>query len=215
MCLCLLSSPDSSSPDNGSPATGGRLRRSHSRFGPGLATSALLVSLLHAELAFAAECGEGSPDYTAVRTVSVGGKTFTAKVSVSGTRQREEALGEPSLVTLRLPDGVYVYDPRTKTGTKIPPPPLPPKQQTRKLEDRRSDGGKVVRLQFLAEGQWRDLSTTVCNAEGVMTAQDFKSFDPNGRLVQGHITQSGVNVGPTPASLFLIPADVKMKPPGG
>jgi len=166
----------------------------------------------------AGECGSRTPDYTASRTVSVGGKTVTSLVAVSGDKMREEQhLGSHKLILLHLfgERKEYIIDPERKMASSIPAPAngRQPNMETRIVEEKGADGLTVRHAQFKSRDKWVELSTTSCRADGVMARQTFYSMDPQGRIVSGRISQSDIRVGPLPANLFELPSDVTIKSP--
>lgn len=178
-----------------------------------------LGHLLCGNPAKAAECGSSSPDYTARRILVIGQETKVSKVYVSGFKVREEESSNDGkqTVVLRLPEqGVsYILDPDGKTALLFPLPPGPgaTKQRTRQAVDKRPDGTVVRRFQILSGGEWRDISTTTCRPDGVMLEQEFTFVDPHGHLLVGRLTQSIIDVGPLPKTLFDVPGSIEISDP--
>jgi hypothetical protein len=176
-----------------------------------LAYSAIAAAVLAgARLTLAAECGNDTPDYTAKRTITVNGSPMVLLVFVSGSRTREEQdVGGKTMIVLRLPEQntSYAFDPGSKQGVRLPP--VQQKQnKTRVVDEPDADGSRLRHLQFLSDGKWVELSATKCSAVGVMLHQTFTSFDQQGRLVTGELTQTDVKIAPLPASLFRLPDGV-------
>jgi hypothetical protein len=189
-------------------------------FRPGSNTSCGLI--LSATLTFiaapacAGECGDSSPDYVATRTISVGGATSTAIVSVSGAKVREEhsAGGHKMIVIDLFSSGIrYLIDPDRRQASRVPPPETRGgRAETRVVEEKSAGGATIRHAQFKSNDKWVDLSTTTCRSDGIMTHQTFYTMDPRGRLQSGKLSQTNIHVGSLPASLFELPSDITLTP---
>jgi hypothetical protein len=178
-----------------------------------------LAPMLFDRPAAAGECGDTSPDYSARRVLTIGDETKVSKVYISGMKMREEEAGPNGRhsVVIRLPEqGVnYVFDPGRREGVqlKLPPPPAASKTNSRQTVDKQPDGTAIRHTQLLADGEWKDVTTTVCRPDGVMLEQKFILLDTHGNLLNGRLTQSDIDVGPLSKSLFEVPASVVLKRP--
>jgi hypothetical protein len=179
-----------------------------------------LAPMLFNRPASAGDCGDTSPDYSARRVVTVGDETKVSKVYISGWKTREEQTGPNGRqsITILLPEqGVhYIFDPGRREGVQLKLPPRPPaasKTNSRQTVDKQPDGTAVRHTQLLADGEWKDVTTTICRPDGVMLEQKFIFPDINGNLLNGRLTQSDINVGPLSKSLFEVPASVVLKRP--
>lgn len=168
--------------------------------------------------AWGGECGERSPDYTAMRLVIIGDHVMNSKVYVSTTKIREEdSVDGRKIVVLRLAErGVrLIYDPQRKEGVRvpIPPPPNIPKPAMRSVIDKLPNGMVVRHLQTQNGSEWKEFSTTTCRPDQVMTEQTFTVIDPHGKPLAGRLSQTNIVVGPLPKELFEVPKDITMRVP--
>jgi hypothetical protein len=181
-----------------------------------LVCSAIVAAIVAAAVAgwaLADECGTDTPDYTAMRTVTVNGHTVVSQVFVShGMMREEQDLGPAKMVVLRLPQQHlgYVFDPASKHGVRLPVPP-DGQHRTRIVEDKMPDGSRLTHLQFLSGGNWADISITKCSRTGVMLDQSFTSFDRDGSPIRGKLLQTNIKIGPLPEGLFRLPADINIE----
>jgi hypothetical protein len=161
------------------------------------------------------ECGGASPDYTARRSVTIGNATEAMRVYVSGSKMREEHTGPRSSVVIRLPEQhtTYIFNPERNEGVQLTlPPPPAPKLDGRMVVDTRADGTISRRFQLRNEtGEWTDVSTTICRADGVMLEQRFGVPDGHGNIIDSRLSQSEIVVGTIAASLFVVPPMVVMQ----
>lgn len=166
-----------------------------------------------AALALTPECARfGSPSYSADRTLTVGGRTFSSKVHVSGGREREEArTGDQIEVRIVTRAGFVAFNPDKKVGIRRSAPPPPGRAQPGSFRTAISDEGgtKIVRTEGRREdGGWDLIAEARCRADGVPLSRRF--FAPiGGQLVESRLSQSNIVVGPQPAALFQVPKDVK------
>lgn len=156
------------------------------------------------------ECGAGTPDYTATRTVTVDGRSIVLQVFMSGLRMREEqAIGGGKMIVLRLPAQHlgYAFDPASKHGVQLPEPPNI-QNRTRVVDEPGPDGTHVKHLQFRSSGAWVDISTTQCSATGIALHQTFASIDLQGNPTHGEMTQTNIRIGRLPDALFRLPDNI-------
>ena len=165
----------------------------------------------------AGECGAPTPEYQAERTVTVGGSTVRMRVYVAGATVREESdTPDGARVTVRdMKAGrTTVLDPRTGRSTAVPAPPQPASTRVTRILDESGPDGVLTRIVQLQRGStWLELSRTTCRRDGVMVRRSFVSLDPQGREVEGTLTQERVRVGPLAPDLFRLSVEVQPDKP--
>jgi len=156
----------------------------------------------------ARDCAVSAPDYVAERSVTVGNATIQMKILSSGEREREEVkFGGKTRVTLRTSAGSKMFDPEARRGVEMPGTPT--RQQPTRYVDSAEPDGKMLRVtQFLRNGDWIDLSRTMCRKDGIMIRREFVTIDAQGREVKGEMVQDHIVIGAIPNDVFVVPGNV-------
>jgi hypothetical protein len=166
--------------------------------------------------AFADECGNKTPDYTAHRTITIGNDVKQITVYISGEQIREEA-DNGKVITLRFPikGDTYVFRPDDKEGIHFKAPAKPPQLtlRTRVVSDIQPNGNTLKHNQIFGDDKWQDVSTTTCRADNVMLSEQFIVVDPNKQMVRGSAQQTEISIHPLSTDLFRVPSSVNIVEP--
>lgn len=166
------------------------------------------------------ECGS-SPDYVAHRSFLADGQSGQSreyKVFFAGSSIREEqdVNNGDELITLRLlGQGItYVFSAIHQKGYEIKRPELPPPTSMRRRTnvEKQANGSTIHHNQLYSDGEWRDVSTTVCRSDNVMISQSFIMIDRDQNVIRGTITQTDVELQHLSSKLFELPTSVKIGP---
>ncbi len=162
------------------------------------------------------ECGNTTPDYTAHRTIVIGNDTKQLRVYISGAKVREEA-DNGKIITLRFPEkgDTYVFRPADNTGIHFKAPARPPQLmlRTRVVSEKLPDGNILRHNQIFGDNEWKDVSTTICRADNILSSEQFVVVDPDKHMLHGTVQQNGVIIRQLPANLFEVPPSVNIVEP--
>jgi hypothetical protein len=160
--------------------------------------------------------GQGTPTYTASRTVTSPGQTIKAKVFVSKGIEREETQqGGDTIVRITTPAKTVIFNTSKKTGVSMKPPAIPaPKVKPSANADVRfqsstQNGETTTTMQAQKEGTWVDVQKVVCRADGALLRREF-FLNVQGKPVPATLIQSDIEVATFDQAVFSVPNDVKI-----
>lgn len=163
---------------------------------------------------------QGSPSYTAIRTVVTGDKTIKSRVYIAKGMEREDTkFGDEMTVRISLPDKVVIFNPDKKTGVafNVPtarpgnPPPKPDDKNFRKQTSQSGDE-HTTSLQTRQNETWVDMIKVVCRTDGVVLRREFP-VELKGKLVRAVVAHSEIEVRALEPSIFEAPKDVQLAAP--